>query len=66
MLPDRSGIEVARTLRANGNRAPILMLTARDAPEDRQAAFDAGANEFMGKPFLFDELLARIRALLSS
>lgn len=64
MLPGRSGIEVARALRASGSTTPILMLTARDAPEDRRAAFAAGANEFVGKPFLFDDLLARIHALL--
>jgi DNA-binding response OmpR family regulator len=66
MLPGRSGIEVARALRANGNATPILMLTARDAPEDRRAAFAAGANEFMGKPFLFDDLLARIAKLIAA
>lgn len=64
MLPDRSGIEVAQTLRSRGNPIPILMLTARDAPEDRQAAFAAGATDFMGKPFRFDELLERIQKLL--
>ena len=64
MLPGRSGIEVAQLLRARGIRTPILMLTARDAPEDRQAAFAAGATDFMGKPFLFDELLDRIRRLI--
>lgn len=66
MLPDQSGIEVARTLRAKGNATPILMLTARDAPEDRRAAFVAGANEFMSKPFLFDDLLARIAKLIAA
>jgi len=66
MLPGRSGIEVARTLRASGNATPILMLTARDAPEDRRAAFAAGANEFMGKPFLFDDLLERIAKLIAA
>lgn len=65
MMPGKSGIQVARALRANGNTTPILMLTARDAPEDRRAAFAAGANEFMGKPFLFDDLLARIHSLLN-
>jgi two-component system OmpR family response regulator len=65
MLPDRSGIEVAQTLRSRGNQVPILMLTARDAPEDRQAAFAAGATDFMGKPFRFDELLERIQTLLA-
>ena len=64
MLPGRSGIEVAQVLRGRGNRTPILMLTARDAPEDRQAAFAAGATDFMGKPFLFDELLQRIQKLI--
>ena len=65
MLPGRSGIEVAAQIRAGGTGAPILMLTARDAPEDRRAAFAAGANEFMAKPFLFDDLLGRINALLN-
>ena len=64
MLPGRSGIEVAQTIRASGRTTPILMLTARDAPEDRRAALAAGANEFMGKPFLFDDLLDRIARLL--
>ena len=66
MLPGGSGIEVARTLRASGNTTPILMLTARDAPEDRRAAFAAGANEFMSKPFLFDDLLERIAKLTAA
>ena len=66
MLPGRSGIEVAKTLRASGNATPILMLTARDAPEDRRAAFAAGANEFMGKPFLFDDLLERFAKLIAA
>jgi len=65
MLPGRSGIEVAALIRASGTAAPILMLTARDAPEDRRAAFAAGASEFMAKPFLFDDLLSRIHALLN-
>lgn len=65
MLPGQSGIEVARTLRSDGRTMPILMLTARDAPEDRKAAFAAGANDFMGKPFRFAELVDRIEALLT-
>jgi len=65
MLPGRSGIEVAALIRASRTAAPILMLTARDAPEDRRAAFAAGASEFMAKPFLFDDLLSRIHALLN-
>lgn len=64
MLPGRSGIEVARTLRNAGRRMPILMLTARDAPEDRKAAFAAGASEFMGKPFRFADLVTQIETLL--
>lgn len=63
MLPGMSGIEVCRRLRAGGD-VPILMLTAKDAIEDRVAGLDAGADDYLPKPFAFDELLARIRALL--
>jgi DNA-binding response OmpR family regulator len=65
MLPKKSGIEVAAELRANGYQPPILMLTARDAPEDVRVGLAAGVNGFMGKPFRFDDLLDRIRALVS-
>jgi two-component system copper resistance phosphate regulon response regulator CusR len=64
MLPKKSGIEVATELRAKGCRTPILMLTARDAPDDLRLGFTAGVNDFMGKPFRFDDLLDRIHALL--
>jgi DNA-binding response OmpR family regulator len=64
LLPKRSGIAVCRALRERGARIPILMLTARDAIEDRIQGLDAGADDYLVKPFAFGELLARIRALL--
>jgi DNA-binding response OmpR family regulator len=64
MLPSKSGLDVARELRARGNRVPILMLTARDAVADRVEGLDAGADDYLVKPFAFEELLARLRALL--
>ncbi len=64
LLPRRSGIEVCRALRGGGTVAPILMLTARDGVPDRVAGLDAGADDYLPKPFHFDELLARVRALL--
>jgi len=64
LLPKKDGIQVCRELRAQGNRAPILMLTARDAVEDRVRGLDSGADDYLVKPFAFQELLARIRALL--
>jgi DNA-binding response OmpR family regulator len=63
MLPKKSGIEVASALRAKGLRVPILMLTARDAPEDVQSVLAAGANDVMSKPFRFDDLVGRIHSL---
>ena len=63
MLPRRDGAAVARALRARGMQMPILMLTARDAVADRVAGLDAGADDYLVKPFAFDELLARLRAL---
>ncbi len=63
-LPGLSGLEVARTLRERGSRVPILMLTAHSAVPDRLTGFEAGADDYLGKPFNFDELLARVRALL--
>jgi len=63
MLPVRDGIEVCRTLRERGLRTPILMLTARDAVEDRVRGLDSGADDYLVKPFAFVELLARLRAL---
>ena len=64
MLPLKDGFEVCRELRAEGLTFPILMLTARDAPPDRVAGLDMGADDYLTKPFDFHELLARLRALL--
>ncbi|MHB0871064.1 MAG: response regulator transcription factor [Chloroflexota bacterium] len=64
MLPGLSGFEVARALRARRVNTPILMLTARDAVDDRVAGLDAGADDYLVKPFAFRELMARMRALL--
>jgi len=64
MLPGRDGIEVLRTLRARGAKTPVLLLTARDAVDDRVLGLNAGADDYLVKPFAFAELLARIRALL--
>ena len=63
MLPDIDGFEVCRRLRRTGVWAPVLMLTARDAVDDRVAGLDAGADDYLAKPFSLDELLARIRAV---
>jgi len=62
-LPVRDGISVCRELRAQGNTTPILMLTARDTVDDRVRGLDAGADDYLVKPFAFQELLARLRAL---
>jgi DNA-binding response OmpR family regulator len=62
-LPDISGLEVARQLRAEGSRIGILMLTARDTLNDRVNGLDAGADDYLVKPFAYEELAARIRAL---
>ena len=64
MLPKKNGIQVATELRREGRATPILMLTARDATEDVVRGLDAGADDYLTKPFKFDELLARLRALL--
>ncbi len=64
MLPGRDGFSVCRELRARGRWAPVLMLTARDAVEDRIRGLDAGADDYLVKPFAFGELLARLRALV--
>jgi DNA-binding response OmpR family regulator len=63
LLPGKSGIEVCRAIRDHGSRVPILMLTALDAVEHRIAGLDAGADDYLTKPFDFGELLARLRAL---
>ena len=63
MLPDLSGVEVCKRLRATGLAIPVLMLTGRDAVADRVEALDAGADDYLLKPFSIDELLARLRAL---
>jgi two-component system copper resistance phosphate regulon response regulator CusR len=63
MLPGRDGIEVLRTLRARGDRTPVLLLTARDAVEDRVLGLETGADDYLMKPFAFAELVARLRAL---
>ncbi len=64
MLPGRDGLEILATLRRKGLLTPVLVLTARDAVEDRVAGLDAGADDYLVKPFAFSELLARVRALV--
>jgi DNA-binding response OmpR family regulator len=64
MLPGQDGLEVLADLRRAGNRTPVLVLTARDAVEDRVAGLDGGADDYLVKPFAFAELLARLRVLL--
>ena len=64
MLPEMNGYEVCRALRNDGDKTPILMLTARDAERDIVEGLDTGADDYLAKPFSFDVLLARIRALL--
>ena len=63
-LPDVDGLDVCRRLRAKGDRTPLLMLTARDAVDERVEGLDAGADDYVVKPFALAELLARLRALL--
>jgi len=63
-LPRMDGLEVCRRLRASGDGVPVLMLTARDATRDRVTGLDAGADDYLPKPFALEELLARLRALL--
>jgi two-component system response regulator MprA len=64
LMPGRDGIDVCRTLRAAGIRTPILMLTARDTVPDRVAGLEAGADDYLVKPFALEELIARLRALV--
>lgn len=64
MLPRRDGFDVCRSIRNEGSKVPILMLTARDAVDDRIRGLDCGADDYLTKPFDFGELLARVRALL--
>src|SRR5690606_8718649 len=64
MLPDRDGVDVCRNLRRLGVTTPILMLTALSGTKDKVEGLDAGADDYLAKPFEFEELLARVRALL--
>lgn len=64
MMPKKSGIEVLRAIRAKGLRTPVLLLTAKDSVSDRVNGLDAGADDYLTKPFSFEELLARIRVML--
>lgn len=64
MMPEKDGIEVLKTMRARGIDTPVLFLTARDSISDRVAGLDAGAEDYLIKPFAFDELLARIRVMI--
>jgi DNA-binding response OmpR family regulator len=64
MLPDGDGLELLSTLRSRHIQTPVLVLTARDAVDDRIAGLDGGADDYLVKPFAFEEVLARIRALL--
>lgn len=64
MLPGRDGLDILTTMRRRGMTTPVLILTARDAMEDRVVGLDAGADDYLVKPFAFPELVARIRAIL--
>src|SRR5215213_4793493 len=64
LMPGLDGLEVCRRMRDTGDRTPVLMLTARDAVSDRVAGLEAGADDYLAKPFALEELLARVRALL--
>ena len=63
MMPKRSGLEVVEQLRRQGNQTPVLFLTARDSIDDRVTGLDAGADDYLVKPFAFEELLARLRVM---
>ena len=64
MLPGKDGLEIVQALRSTGNQTPMLILTARGAVEDRVLGLDSGADDYLSKPFSWDELLARVRACL--
>ncbi len=64
MMPKVDGLQVLKTLRARNNRVPVLLLTARDSIQDRVLGLDAGADDYLVKPFAFEELMARIRVML--
>ena len=64
MLPGRDGLQILRTLRERGDKTPVLVLTARDTLQDRVHGLDTGADDYLVKPFAFEEVVARIRALL--
>ncbi len=64
MMPKRDGVEVCKNLRLAGKKMPIIMLTAKDTTEDKVAGLETGADDYLGKPFAFEELLARVRSLL--
>lgn len=66
MLPDGDGLEIVRRLRAEGNSVPVLVISARAAPNAEKTVRQAGANDYLAKPFSFDDLLAHARALLGS
>lgn len=64
MMPEKNGYQVLKEMREKGNRSPVLFLTARDALEDRVKGLDLGADDYLVKPFHFEELMARIRVML--
>ena len=64
MMPGMDGIEVLRTIRENGNTTPVLLLTAKDQIQDRVAGLDAGSDDYLTKPFAYEELTARLRAIM--
>lgn len=64
MMPKKNGLDVLRAIRSKGMRTPVLLLTAKDSVSDRVSGLDAGADDYLTKPFSFDELLARIRVML--